>query len=69
MVELTQVRRQNLGWAREATQQLAKGRTRDALQVYADHGAVSGGATREEAQKQLLAAWTHDAKPRPMNPG
>jgi len=60
MVELTQVRRQREGWAREATQQLASGRTAEALQAYDSHGAIIAAPTREEAQKQLLASWSKD---------
>jgi Ti-type conjugative transfer relaxase TraA len=60
MVELTQVRRQKEDWAREATQQLANGHTAEALRAYESRGAVVAGATREEAQQRLLAAWSQD---------
>jgi len=65
MVELTQVRRQREGWAREATQQLASGRTAEALQAYDARGAVIAAPTREAAQEQLLAAWSQDRQRAP----
>jgi len=65
MVELTQVRRQRDGWAREATAQLASGRTGEALQAYDAHRAIIAAPTREEAQQQLLAAWSKDRQQAP----
>jgi Ti-type conjugative transfer relaxase TraA len=65
MVELTQVRRQKEAWGREATQALATGNTIEALKVYESHGAIVAGATREEAQRQLLAAWSRDRTANP----
>jgi ATP-dependent exoDNAse (exonuclease V) alpha subunit len=65
MVELTQVRRQKEAWAREATQDLATGRTLEAINAYGSHGALIARATREEAQRQLLAAWSKDRKANP----
>jgi Ti-type conjugative transfer relaxase TraA len=64
-VELTQVRRQKEAWAREATQQLANGRTLEALKAYDSQGALIGSATREEAQRQLLSAWSKDRTEKP----
>jgi Ti-type conjugative transfer relaxase TraA len=60
MMELTQVRRQKEAWSREATQNLATGRTLEAIKAYESHGAIVAGATREDAQRQLLAAWSKD---------
>src|SRR5208283_4754836 len=65
MVELTQVRRQKEAWAREATQQLANGRTLEALKAYDSQGALVGSATREDAQRQLLSAWSKDRNESP----
>jgi Ti-type conjugative transfer relaxase TraA len=65
MVELTQVRRQQESWAREATQQLASGRTGEALQAYDLRGALVAAPTREAAQQQLLAGWSQDRRARP----
>ena len=65
MVELTQVRRQQESWAREATQQLANGRTGEALQAYDSRGALVAAPTREAAQQQLLAGWSQDRRAKP----
>jgi Ti-type conjugative transfer relaxase TraA len=65
MVELIQVRRQKEAWAREATQNLANGRTLDALKAYDSQGALIGSATREDAQRRLLAAWSKDRTTNP----
>lgn len=65
MVELTQVRRQKEAWSREATRDLASGRTLEALRSYESHGALIAGATREDAQRQLLSAWSKDRKANP----
>ena len=62
LVELTQVRRQKEAWARQATQELANGRTLEALKRYDSQGALIGSATREAAQQELLAAWSKDRK-------
>ena len=66
LVELTQVRRQKEAWAREATQQLANGRTLEALKAYDSQGALIGSATREEARRQLLTAWSKDGENNPQ---
>ncbi len=60
LMELTQVRRQKEAWAREATQALASGKTLEALEAYESRGALVAGGTREEAQRQLLSAWSKD---------
>jgi len=65
MMELTQVQRQRESWAREATEQLASGRTGEALHTYESRGAVVAAATRDEAQKILLAAWSKDRQAAP----
>ncbi len=54
------MRRQREAWAREATQQLATGRTMEALSTYESQGAIVAGGNREEAQRRLLAAWSKD---------
>ena len=65
LVELTQVRRQKESWAREATQQLASGETLKAIKAYEARGAIVAGATREDAQRQLLTSWSVDRKSHP----
>lgn len=55
--ELTEVRRQAADWQREATRQLATGRTVQALGSYADAGAVRAHATPEDAQAAVVEGW------------
>jgi Ti-type conjugative transfer relaxase TraA len=57
MVEITEVRRQKLDWQKEATKQLASGRTLEALQAYDREHAIHATDAREGARKALLAAW------------
>lgn len=65
MVELIQVRRQKEAWAREATQQLASGRTREALAAYEARGAIVAAPTVEDTRDRLLAAWIKDRQRAP----
>ena len=60
--ELNAVRRQKHLWQREATQQLAKGATADALAAYAAHGATVHSNTRDDARSALVTLWAHDAR-------
>lgn len=64
-VEITQIRRQQHDWQREATRQLATERTGEALRVYDDHGAVHAAETREVARAALIKEWerAHVANP------
>ena len=55
--ELTEVRRQQVEWQREATRQLATGRTVPALSAYADTGAVRAHETPEAAKEATAAGW------------
>jgi Ti-type conjugative transfer relaxase TraA len=57
MVELTEVWRQKLEWQKEATQQLAAGRTAEAVKAYGREGLIQAASTRDEARKALLTAW------------
>jgi Ti-type conjugative transfer relaxase TraA len=65
MAEITQVRRQNESWAREATQQLATGRTREALSAFEVRGALTAAVTQEDAQRRLLEAWHQGGRENP----
>ena len=56
-VELTEVRRQPTSWQREATKELATGRTREALERYDDAGMMHAHATDEAAEAALVAGW------------
>ncbi|MGH7187568.1 MAG: Ti-type conjugative transfer relaxase TraA [Acetobacteraceae bacterium] len=56
--EITEVRRQREDWQREATRDLATGRTEKALERYEAAGMVQEGAgTRAEASAALVAGW------------
>lgn len=56
-VEITELRRQKLDWQRDATRQLATGRTGDALHNYAERGMVHPADTRAAARGVLIETW------------
>ncbi|MGB8843357.1 MAG: Ti-type conjugative transfer relaxase TraA [Aliidongia sp.] len=56
-VEITEVRRQRLEWQREATRELATGRTAEALDRYEAAGMVREHATLDAARAGLVAGW------------
>src|SRR5487761_21748 len=62
MVELTEVRRQRKAWQKEATRQLATGRTGQALEAYISRQGVLGASTRQEARETMLTAWAKDGR-------
>jgi Ti-type conjugative transfer relaxase TraA len=55
--ELGEVRRQREDWQRDATLDLAKGRTGHALEAYRSHGMVHEAQTREQARGDLIDRW------------
>jgi Ti-type conjugative transfer relaxase TraA len=55
--EITEIRRQKEAWQREATRELATGRTSAALERYEAAGRVLGHETRAEAREALVAGW------------
>jgi Ti-type conjugative transfer relaxase TraA len=59
-VEITQVRRQHEGWQRDATRQLATGRTGEALGAYEARGMVHAAETRDQAREDLVERWDRD---------
>jgi Ti-type conjugative transfer relaxase TraA len=59
-VEITEVRRQVHDWQRDATRELATGRTGEAIQAYADHGMVHAAETREQARGALVERWDRE---------
>ena len=63
--EITEVRRQRAGWQREATRELATGRTADALARYERAGMVHGHATQDGARAALVAGWDAERRQRP----
>jgi len=59
-VEITQVRRQHEDWQRDATRQLATGRTGEALASYEARGMVHAAETRDQARQDLVERWDRD---------
>ena len=55
--EITEVRRQQVAWQREATRELATGRTGEALARYQAAGMVRTHATDEAAMTALITGW------------
>lgn len=64
-VEITEIRRQSEDWQRDATRQLATGRTGDALRAYDERGHVHADETREQARGHLIDGWDRDRAARP----
>ncbi len=56
-VAITAVRRQREAWQRDATRELATGRTAEALERYAGAGMVQAAGTRTAAKAALVAGW------------
>ncbi len=63
--EITTVRRQHEEWQRDATRELATGRTEQALERYAAAGMVLASDTRAEARAALVAGWDAARRERP----
>jgi Ti-type conjugative transfer relaxase TraA len=59
-IEVTEVRRQQEGWQRDATKDLATGRVDQALQSYRDHDAIQAATTRAQARGELIDRWDKD---------
>lgn len=59
-VEITAIRRQCEDWQRDATRQLATGRTGEALRVYEEHGRVHAAETRAQARADLIDRWNRE---------
>jgi Ti-type conjugative transfer relaxase TraA len=65
VAELTEVRRQRVAWQRNATADLASGKTREALSMYEAKGAIVAVEERAQARSALLARFARDAKAEP----
>lgn len=59
-VEIMDIRRQQERWQREATRELATGRTGEAIGRYSEAGHVHAADTREAAREELVDAWDRD---------
>ncbi|MFL0588354.1 Ti-type conjugative transfer relaxase TraA [Sphingomonas olei] len=55
--EITEIRRQREDWQRDATRQLATGRTGEAVHAYDQAGMVHAADTREQARGELVDGW------------
>ncbi|MCV2449591.1 Ti-type conjugative transfer relaxase TraA [Paracoccus sp. DMF] len=64
-VEIHEVRRQREDWQRDATRDLATGRTGDAIHAYDSHGMVHSAETREQARGDLIDRWDRDRQASP----
>ncbi|QLC23945.1 Ti-type conjugative transfer relaxase TraA [Parasphingopyxis algicola] len=58
--EIGTVRRQRADWQKQATRQLATGRTGEALAAYGDHGMVHAADSREQARANLIDRWDRE---------
>jgi Ti-type conjugative transfer relaxase TraA len=67
--EIAEVRRQREGWQRDATRELATGRTAEALGRYERAGMVLGHATQAEARTALVGAWAAARRETPQASG
>jgi Ti-type conjugative transfer relaxase TraA len=63
--ELGEVHRQREDWQRDATRDLANGRTGHALEAYRSHGMVHEAQTREQARGELIDRWDRDRQAAP----
>lgn len=63
--EIGDVRRQREDWQRDATRDLATGRTSDAINAYDGHGMVHSAETREQARDDLIDRWDRDRQASP----
>jgi Ti-type conjugative transfer relaxase TraA len=64
-VEITTIRRQSSDWQRDATRQLATGRTGEALAAYEQAGHVHAAETRDQARADLVDRWDRERQARP----
>lgn len=64
-VEIHEVRRQREDWQRDATRDLATGRTGNAISAYDRHGMVHSAETREQARGDLIDRWDRDRQASP----
>jgi len=63
--EIGEVRRQREDWQRDATRDLATGKTGNALEAYRSRGMVHEAQTREQARSDLIERWDRDRQASP----
>ena len=59
-MHVTTARRQREEWQRRAARRLATERTAEAIEAYAEHGAVHAVSTRELARTALVERWDRE---------
>ncbi|MEI2386167.1 Ti-type conjugative transfer relaxase TraA [Breoghania sp. JC706] len=64
-VEISEVRRQREDWQRDATRDLATGRTGHAIHAYDAHDMVHVAETREQARGDLIERWDRERQASP----
>ena len=64
-VEISEVRRQREDWQRDATRDLATGRTGNAIHAYDSRGMVHAAPTREQARDDLIGRWDRERQASP----
>jgi Ti-type conjugative transfer relaxase TraA len=64
-IEIAEVRRQREDWQRDATRDLATGRTGAAIDAYDTRGMVHAARAREDARKNLIDHWDRDRQASP----
>ncbi|WP_026606167.1 Ti-type conjugative transfer relaxase TraA [Methylocapsa acidiphila] len=63
--EIGEVRRQREDWQRDATRDLATGRTGGAIHAYDSHGMVHAAPTRKQARDDLIDRWDRERQASP----
>jgi Ti-type conjugative transfer relaxase TraA len=63
--EIGEVRRQREDWQRDATRDLATGRTGNAIHAYDSHGMLHEAASRDQARDDLIDHWDRDRQASP----
>ena len=63
--EIAEVRRQREDWQRDATRDLATGRTGEAIRAYDRWGMVHEAASRDQARDDLIEGWDRDRQASP----
>ena len=63
--EIGEVRRQREDWQRDATRDLATGRTDNAIRAYERNGAIHAAETREQARGELIDRWDRERQVSP----
>ncbi len=63
--EIGEVRRQREDWQRDATRDLAMGRTGEAIHAYDRQGMLHEAVSREQARHDLIEGWDRDRKASP----